>query len=164
MVLKTRVKRGGSFDDWDLQVRNGLFSKSRGLLTIEEHGAGKQYLRFKCWAYYSTSGFIIIALLASLCILAAIENQFLVSFILGLMVVTITFRFLLETASSMSSLYTAFKLLGVEEPVEQVKLLNKEKINGELNEAIHADKEYLNPESTDNRAEMLPLVVKTAKG
>jgi len=143
MDLKTRVRHGGNFDTWDIQVRNGLFSKSRGLLTIEEHGAGKQYLRFKCWAYYSSYGFLILVFFTALCILAAIDNQFTVSFILGLMVVVTTFRFLMETSSSMSSLYTAFKLLGVDEPIERFKLLRKEKINGELNEAIHLENNYL---------------------
>jgi hypothetical protein len=39
----------------------------------------------------------------------------------------------------MNSLYTAFKLLGVKEPVEVLKVVRREKINGELNENIHSE-------------------------
>lgn len=41
------VLRGGEFDRWDLEVRGGLFGSARVLMTIEEHGNGKQMLRFR---------------------------------------------------------------------------------------------------------------------
>lgn len=40
------VRRGGDFDDWDLEVRGGLFGGLRVLAAVEEHGAGKQLVRF----------------------------------------------------------------------------------------------------------------------
>ncbi len=139
-ALKTMVKRGGQFSNWDIQVRNGLFSKSRGLLTTEEHGAGKQYLRFKCRAHYSFYGLLLIGIISVLAILATLDKEFIVAGILGAMTVILGLRFILETASSMNSLYTAFKLLSVIEPKETLKVVRKEKINGELNEAIHSEK------------------------
>jgi hypothetical protein len=36
---------GGPTDHWDLEVRGGLLGGARVLLTVEEHGAGRQYLR-----------------------------------------------------------------------------------------------------------------------
>ncbi len=42
-----RVRRGGSWDRWDLEVRTGLFGRVRTLLAVEEHGSGRQYLRFR---------------------------------------------------------------------------------------------------------------------
>lgn len=137
IALKTRVKRGGAFDNWDIQVRNGLFSKSRSLLAIEEHGAGKQYLRFKCWAHYSFSAFILLGSISALAILSALDKQFVVTAILGIMAITIALRLLMETASSVNSMYTAFKLLSVKAPTETIKIVRREKINGNLNEAIH---------------------------
>jgi hypothetical protein len=46
------VMRAGDFDRWDLHVRGGLFGAARGLLTVEEHGAGKQLVRMRVtpWA------------------------------------------------------------------------------------------------------------------
>ncbi|HEX9659394.1 MAG TPA: glycosyltransferase, partial [Rhodothermales bacterium] len=39
--------RGGNYDRWDLEVRGGLFGSVRVLMTVEEHGTGKQLLRFR---------------------------------------------------------------------------------------------------------------------
>ncbi len=43
------VRRGGTFDRWDLEVRGGLFGSARLLHAIEEHGAGKQLVRYQVW-------------------------------------------------------------------------------------------------------------------
>ena len=137
IAFKTRVKRGGFFDNWDIQVRNGLFSKSRGLLTIEEHGAGKQLLRFKCKASYSYYEFLLLIFLLALTFVAVINSQIIVASILGLMSIVLVFSFIIETARSMNSLFTAFKLLGIKEPVQNLKVVSREKINAELNEVIH---------------------------
>jgi GT2 family glycosyltransferase len=39
--------RGGDFDRWDLELRGGLLGGVRIRHTVEEHGAGRQLLRFK---------------------------------------------------------------------------------------------------------------------
>src|SRR5438105_13118605 len=51
--LRARVKQGNDFSRWDIQVRNGLFIRTNGLLTIEEHGGGKQLIRFRCTPHYT---------------------------------------------------------------------------------------------------------------
>lgn len=137
--LKTRVKRGGDFDVWDLQVRIGLFSKSRGLLVIEEHGGGKQFLKFKCKANYSYKAFVLGTMVATVGVLAGIQQQWVVMGIMGTFLVYGAFRFLFETGSSINSFYTAFKLLEVKEAVEQLKVVRREKINAELDESIHSE-------------------------
>jgi GT2 family glycosyltransferase len=43
------VTYGGNYDNWDLKVRGGLFGRVRLRMTIEEHGAGKQLIRFMAW-------------------------------------------------------------------------------------------------------------------
>ena len=46
MLVRQReaIKRGGDFDQWDLEVRGGLLGYVRALGMAEEHGAGKQQL------------------------------------------------------------------------------------------------------------------------
>ena len=62
--------RGGDFDGWDLGVRGGLLAGARLLMANEEHGGGKEYLRFRVWpnlkrgSYVLTLPAIIIAMLA----------------------------------------------------------------------------------------------------
>ncbi|XGB42407.1 MAG: glycosyltransferase [Nodosilinea sp. LVE1205-7] len=40
---------GDDFSAWDLEIRGGLMGSIQVLMAIEEHGAGKQLLRFRCW-------------------------------------------------------------------------------------------------------------------
>ena len=42
-----RVQRGGDFDRWDLDVPAGAFGGVRVRMALEEHGAGRQQLRFR---------------------------------------------------------------------------------------------------------------------
>jgi hypothetical protein len=42
-----RIRRGGPHDRWDVEVRDGELGGMRVLLGIEEHGAGRQLLRFR---------------------------------------------------------------------------------------------------------------------
>jgi O-antigen biosynthesis protein len=41
------VVRGGDFDAWDLRVRGGLLGAVHGVVAAEEHGAGRQLVRFR---------------------------------------------------------------------------------------------------------------------
>jgi hypothetical protein len=43
------VREGGSYDRWDLSVIGGPFGRGRVLMAVEEHGRGRQYLRFHVW-------------------------------------------------------------------------------------------------------------------
>ncbi|HUP24723.1 MAG TPA: glycosyltransferase, partial [Thermoanaerobaculia bacterium] len=45
--LGARVRRGGDFDSWDLEVSGGLLGGARLRMAIEEHGQGRQMARFK---------------------------------------------------------------------------------------------------------------------
>jgi GT2 family glycosyltransferase len=44
-----RVRRGGEFDRFDLVVVGGPFGSARTLMAVEEHGHGRQYVRFRVW-------------------------------------------------------------------------------------------------------------------
>jgi len=149
MGLKTRVKRGGDYDKWDLQIRNGLYSKARGLLAIEEHGAGKQFIRFKCKAHYTLNAFLIPAFVFLIAVVSAAKQQWFISGIMDFILIIFLIRFILENGSSMNSLYTAFKLLSVKEPVETMELVRKQKVNAELNEALHAKEMSLETYAND---------------
>ena len=48
--------RGGNYDRWDLEVRGGLLGAVRLLATTEEHGAGRQLVRFRLWPKCSMKG------------------------------------------------------------------------------------------------------------
>jgi hypothetical protein len=60
------VQRGGEFDDWDIAVRGGFAGEARLRLAVEEHGGGKQMLRFGFWPRVAASVVVIATLLAAL--------------------------------------------------------------------------------------------------
>lgn len=109
--LKTRVKRGGDFDRWDLQTGTGLFIKYRSILTIEEHGAGKQYLRFRTSIHYSAAAILFPVVIGGLLAASLIESEWLVTVVAALLLGLCLLQFLLEKTSSLNSLYIAFKRL-----------------------------------------------------
>lgn len=43
------VVRGNEYDSWDLEVRSGAIGGVRALMTIEEHGGGRQLCRMRWW-------------------------------------------------------------------------------------------------------------------
>lgn len=45
--LGAKVRRGGDFDRWDLDVRRGVLGGTKLLMAIEEHGSGKQLVRLR---------------------------------------------------------------------------------------------------------------------
>jgi glycosyltransferase involved in cell wall biosynthesis len=93
-ILKkgTVVKGGGDFDRWDLEIRGGLFGAVRSQMAVEEHGAGKQLLRFRTWTIVSPIGLSLILLFAILSILAAIDHVWLVAALLALIVAGLSIR------------------------------------------------------------------------
>lgn len=125
MALKVRVKRGNDYDNWDVQVKTGLFVKAQGLLTIEEHGGGKQFIRFKCTPRCKPSGVIIPGLLILLGIFTLIAKEYIISGIVFSIFFAIVIQFLLLTARSMNCLYTAFKMLDIKEPGEILNVIQK---------------------------------------
>jgi len=68
------VLRGGPFGRWDLEVRGGLLGAIRTLMTIEEHGAGRQLVRFRWWPRPALAGLAVSLGLAALAGAAAVNH------------------------------------------------------------------------------------------
>ena len=78
-----RVIRGGDYDRWDLEVRTGLFGAARVLMTVEEHGAGRQLLRFRFRQRWSWWWLTVTGLFVGLATGAALDGSWVPSAILG---------------------------------------------------------------------------------
>lgn len=109
--MKARVQRGGDFDRWDIQVRNSLFSFSRSLFTIEEHGGGKQLLRFKAWASPSKTTIFALLVLITLTVLATRDNAHSITVILTVLTFLFLAAYCKDSASTISDLHKAFDSL-----------------------------------------------------
>jgi len=105
------VSRGGDFDRWDLQVRTGLFGGGRLLMAIEEHGAGKQLIRFRVWPWYSQGGLAAGMVLAFLAMAATWDGAWAVGMLLGAMALWPLGRTILECGVAMSVVVRGLKRL-----------------------------------------------------
>jgi GT2 family glycosyltransferase len=94
------VRRGGDFDRWDLEVRGGLFGCARMLMAIEEHGAGKQLVRFRAWPKFSPSAVAAEFVFTLLALAAALEQSLIAWTSLSLIVVTLAVRLFQEAAAA----------------------------------------------------------------
>ncbi len=60
------VLRGGAYDRWDLAVRVGALGSARLVALAEEHGAGRQFVRYRIWPRLSRPGLALIGCLGFL--------------------------------------------------------------------------------------------------
>jgi O-antigen biosynthesis protein len=130
--LKARVRRGGDFDKWDIQTRNGLFSTATGVLTVEEHGANKQYVKFKYSANYSVSGLVLIALFASIAVLAALDGSWVVAAVLSIFTAAVVGKYVLDSASVVSCVVSGFSRLRlVHQKESKLNIVHREEVKEE---------------------------------
>lgn len=137
-----RVKRGGDYDNWDLEIKYGIFAKSRGLLTIEEHGGGKQYLRFRCSTKATSPAYFISALMLGLSLFAAWDHQYVISALFGFLFAAAVFRSWYEVIGTKNSMHMAFNSVVVNEDVEEAIVNWNEKEIEEEPRLDNAEKQF----------------------
>jgi hypothetical protein len=69
------VLRGGEFDRWDLCVRGGLLGSVRLRAAVEEHGHGRQLVRFRSWPRPSRASVVAGVVFAVLAAVAWVDNS-----------------------------------------------------------------------------------------
>jgi GT2 family glycosyltransferase len=79
------VARGGEYDRWDLEAWCGLLGGVRVLMTTEEHGWGKQLLRFGVWPRVGQTSCCILSTLGALSFAAALDEAWTASLVLTVM-------------------------------------------------------------------------------
>jgi hypothetical protein len=77
------ARRGGDYDRWDLELRGGLLGAARVRLTIEEHGSGKQMVRYRAWPTCPAGGSLLAGLCAAGAIAAGIGHGWTACAVLG---------------------------------------------------------------------------------
>lgn len=153
-----RVKRGGKFDRWDLQVHSGIFSKARCLLTVEEHGGGKQYLRLRTFPVYSRTGLLLMAGLAALVCAAFNQGALLAGSLLLPLLLAIAHKYAQDTAAAYYCLQQAFSQLDTtpeEPPEEEEPIISRQE---EMPEVLISE-----PSSILSFARLMPLTQRRAR-
>ena len=91
---------GDEYDRWDIEARAGPLGRARLLMVNEEHGAGRQMLRFRVWPKWKRRAIAGIVIFAGLSSLAALDGAWLASAVLGAGALTIVLRSLYESATA----------------------------------------------------------------
>jgi hypothetical protein len=75
---------GGDYDRWDIEARGGLLGSARLRHTVEEHGSGRQLLRYRIWPRPSSLGVALSLALGILSMLAQWDGARPAAFLLAL--------------------------------------------------------------------------------
>ncbi len=98
-----RVRRGGDFDKWDLAVWGGPLAFSRIRMAIEEHGGGRQQLRFRISPGPAPPALAVAAVLALLATVAVLGGVVPAVTVVVTLVVALVAWGLTEAASSIAA-------------------------------------------------------------
>jgi O-antigen biosynthesis protein len=79
----TSTRRGGAFDQSDLEIRGGLAAGAQVTLAIEEHGEGRQLLRWRVRPVVSSTAILLLASALTLLALSARSGALAVSAVLA---------------------------------------------------------------------------------
>ena len=112
VALKARTKRGGDFDRWDLQTRNGISSVSKAIFVIEEHGANKQFVKMKTWTRPTGTFILSFGFFTVLAVFAALDKAVMVSFILCLFPLFFFTEYLIVTSIAVHHLQKSLVFVG----------------------------------------------------
>jgi GT2 family glycosyltransferase len=111
----TPVVPGGGFDRWDLEARGGMLGAARLLMTVEEHGAGRQLLRFRIRPRATAWTGGVVALAAGVSVLAALSGAVAAAAAVGVIGGLIVLRSLAEISISTRALLRAVETPGERE-------------------------------------------------
>jgi GT2 family glycosyltransferase len=124
------IRQGGDFDRWDLSVIGGPFGRARALLAVEEHGGGRQYLRFRVWPAVRRAPFLIFV--AALATAAFLDHAWLAGQVLGTATLVLLGATLRECGSAQAEIAAA--IASIQErtaqasPAEEVALASTRRL------------------------------------
>jgi hypothetical protein len=105
----TRVRHGGDYDRWDLEVGRGILGSARTRLVAEEHGHGRQLVRVRVWPRCSSKGLVIALVYGTLSILAAHASAWSVAAALGAVVLGVALHALHECGAATDAVLRALE-------------------------------------------------------
>jgi GT2 family glycosyltransferase len=103
------VRHGGDFGSWDLEVWGGTLGAVRILMAIEEHGAGRQLVRFRTWPRCSQAWFSVFLVLALLAVGAAYDGAPMVCVMLSTTALVVGVRMYRDCAAAMAVVLAALQ-------------------------------------------------------
>ena len=97
------VVRGGEYDRWDLELRGGVVGAARVRLTVEEHGSGKQMVRYRAWPKWTLRGWIAAGICAGAAAGAGADQLWTACAVLGALAIAMAARAMVECGAAMAA-------------------------------------------------------------
>ncbi|TLY33518.1 MAG: glycosyltransferase [Ignavibacteria bacterium] len=113
-ALGAVVGRGDDYARWDLEVRMGMTGAVRLLMTIEEHGSGRQLVRFRTRPFITRRRFAVTLFLELISAGALLDGAWDVSALVGATALALALTAYLDCANAASATLRAIRSL--EEP------------------------------------------------
>jgi len=113
---RARTVCGGGFDPWDLEVRGGLLGAARLRMAVEEHGGGRQLVRFAVCPRVRPRTIVAVLLCGLVSLAAGLDDARSTAGVLAMLAVALGLRGLAECAGAMASVRHA---LTVTAPVSE---------------------------------------------
>jgi O-antigen biosynthesis protein len=112
------TQRGGDFDRWDLQTGNKLFAYVRCLLTVEEHGAGRQYVKIRTTVSFAAFSLIVLFITSVLASLSFLHHQWFVAGVFSFFALLVLLKCTIEKSNVLHSLQVAVAQLPKQETTQ----------------------------------------------
>jgi O-antigen biosynthesis protein len=107
------VRRGGSFDRWDLDLRDGPLGSARLLLGVEEIGGGAQLIRYRCRPVVRRVTLGLILAFGALAAAAAASRAHVAAAVIGAVAAAFAVLAVTECGSALGTLLNALAASGV---------------------------------------------------
>jgi GT2 family glycosyltransferase len=102
---------GGTFDRWELEVQAGLLGRARLRTAVEEHGGGRQLVRFRIMPRVSRFSPVVLGVLGVPAVAAALSGAVVAASVLGAVAVIVAARTALELGAATGLLREASQLV-----------------------------------------------------
>ncbi len=97
------VLRGGEYDRWDLEVRDGMCGSARILMAVEDHGAGNQLVRLRLWPRLSPGAVSFVLTFAVLAVAAWVDKAWGAAIVLGVAALGCALRTLQDCSTAVTA-------------------------------------------------------------
>jgi GT2 family glycosyltransferase len=101
------VRRGGDFDRWDLDLRDGPLGSARLLFAVEDLGGGAQLVRYRCWPVLRRVAAGLMTAFGILAVVAVASGTYLTAVIAGGVVASLMTLSFVECGSALGALWRA---------------------------------------------------------
>jgi GT2 family glycosyltransferase len=103
------VHQGGDWDRWDLEVQAGQLGAVRLILAVEDHGAGRQLVRWRWWPSASPVVLAVALVLAELSLVAGLDGARFVAGIFGAAAGWLVFRVFRQCGAAAAAVQRAVR-------------------------------------------------------